>query len=45
MRPQRIESSEGMPEWEVLEIADRKRQRLGRELHDGLCQSLAGIGA
>jgi signal transduction histidine kinase len=32
-------------EREVLEIADREKQRLGRELHDGLCQSLAGISA
>ena len=32
-------------EIEVLEIADREQERLGRELHDGLCQSLAGIAA
>jgi signal transduction histidine kinase len=32
-------------EREILEIADREQQRLGRELHDGLCQSLAGIAA
>ena len=32
-------------EREVLEIMDRERERLGRELHDGLCQSLAGIAA
>jgi len=32
-------------EIEVLEIADREKERLGRELHDGLCQSLAGIAA
>jgi len=32
-------------EREFLEIADRERQHLGRELHDGLCQSLAGIAA
>ena len=32
-------------EREILEIADREKQRLGRELHDGLCQSLAGIAA
>lgn len=32
-------------EREVLEIADREKERLGRELHDGLCQSLAGIAA
>jgi signal transduction histidine kinase len=30
---------------EILEIVDRERERLGRELHDGLCQSLAGIAA
>lgn len=34
-----------LPEREILEILDRERQRLGRELHDGLCQSLAGIAA
>jgi signal transduction histidine kinase len=32
-------------EREVLAIADREKERLGRELHDGLCQSLAGIAA
>ena len=32
-------------EREILEIADHEKQRLGRELHDGLCQSLAGIAA
>ena len=32
-------------EKEVLEILDHEKERLGRELHDGLCQSLAGIGA
>jgi signal transduction histidine kinase len=32
-------------EQEILEIADREKERLGRELHDGLCQSLAGIAA
>jgi len=32
-------------ELEVLEIADREQERLGRELHDGLCQTLAGIAA
>jgi len=32
-------------EMEVLEIVDREKERLGRELHDGLCQSLAGIAA
>jgi len=32
-------------EREVLEIVERERARLGRELHDGLCQNLAGIAA
>ena len=32
-------------EREILEVLDRERERLGRELHDGLCQSLAGIAA
>ena len=32
-------------EREVLEIVDQEKERLGRELHDGLCQTLAGIAA
>ncbi|WP_316182244.1 sensor histidine kinase [Bradyrhizobium sp. SZCCHNRI1009] len=32
-------------EREILAIASRERQRIGRELHDGLCQSLAGLAA
>jgi len=32
-------------EREVLEIVDHEKERLGRELHDGLCQTLAGIAA
>jgi signal transduction histidine kinase len=32
-------------EREIVEIADREKERIGRELHDGLCQSLAGIAA
>jgi signal transduction histidine kinase len=32
-------------ERERLEAGDRERERLGRELHDGLCQNLAGITA
>ncbi len=32
-------------EREILEVVDREQERLGRELHDGLCQSLAGIVA
>lgn len=29
----------------ILEISDREKEHLGRELHDGLCQTLAGIAA
>ena len=32
-------------EREILEILDHERMRLGQELHDGLCQHLAGIAA
>jgi PAS domain S-box-containing protein len=32
-------------EREILEILDRERERLGQELHDGLCQTLAGVSA
>jgi signal transduction histidine kinase len=32
-------------EREVLDIGDQEKERLGRELHDGLCQNLAGIAA
>lgn len=32
-------------EREILRIADREKEHLGRELHDGVCQSLAGIAA
>lgn len=32
-------------EAEVLEIADREKESIGRDLHDGLCQTLAGISA
>ncbi|MEP7016273.1 MAG: ATP-binding protein [Verrucomicrobiota bacterium] len=31
-------------EGEILSISDREQQRLGQELHDGLCQQLAAIG-
>jgi PAS domain S-box-containing protein len=30
-------------EREILEIGDLERQRIGQDLHDGLCQQLAGI--
>jgi PAS domain S-box-containing protein len=29
----------------ILAATDREKERLGRELHDGLCQNLAGIAA
>jgi signal transduction histidine kinase len=32
-------------EREILAIADHEKERIGRELHDGLCQSLTGIAA
>jgi len=28
---------------EILEISDREQRRIGQDLHDGLCQQLAGI--
>ncbi|MGD8727891.1 MAG: histidine kinase [Gemmatimonadales bacterium] len=31
-------------EWEVLEIGEHERQRIGQELHDGLSQQLTTIG-
>jgi PAS domain S-box-containing protein len=30
-------------EQELLEISDQERRRIGQDLHDGLCQHLAGI--
>jgi two-component system sensor kinase FixL len=30
-------------EKEILEVSDREQRRIGRDLHDGLCQHLAGI--
>jgi len=40
----RLETSPNRSCWrEVLEVVDREKERLGRELHDGLCQTLAGI--
>ena len=30
-------------EQEILEISNREQQRIGQDLHDGLCQQLAGI--
>jgi signal transduction histidine kinase len=30
-------------EREILEISDREQQRLGQELHDGLCQHLTAV--
>jgi two-component system CheB/CheR fusion protein len=31
-------------EKEILEISDREQRRIGQDLHDDLCQHLAGIG-
>ncbi len=31
-------------EAEIIEISERAQQRLGRDLHDGLCQYLAALG-
>lgn len=30
-------------ETEIIEISNREQQRIGQDLHDGLCQELAGI--
>ena len=38
-------SRRALLEREILEIANRERERFARDLHDGLCQSLAGIAA
>jgi PAS domain S-box-containing protein len=38
-----INSRKGL-EGEILKVTDREQQRLGRELHDGLCQELTAIG-
>lgn len=32
-------------ESEILDVVDLERERLGRDMHDGLCQTLAGIAA
>ena len=31
-------------EREILDISEREKARVGQDLHDGLCQTLAGIG-
>ncbi len=38
-------ADERRPDWELVEAGDRERERIGRDLHDGLCQNLAGIAA
>jgi len=38
-----IRRRKGM-EGQILEISDREQERLGQELHDGLCQQLTAIG-
>ena len=37
-----IERRKGL-EGEILEISDREQQRLGQELHDGICQHLTAV--
>jgi PAS domain S-box-containing protein len=37
-----IDQRKGL-EGEILEISDREQQRLGQELHDGLCQHLTAV--
>jgi PAS domain S-box-containing protein len=37
-----IERRKGL-EGEILSVADREQQRLGQELHDGLCQHLTAV--
>jgi PAS domain S-box-containing protein len=32
-------------EREIIRIADREKEHLGRDLHDSVCQTIAGIGA
>ncbi len=39
-----ITTRKGLEE-EILQTSEREQERLGRELHDGLCQNLAGIAA
>lgn len=31
-------------EKQIIQVSDHEQQRIGRDLHDGLCQFLAGIG-
>jgi signal transduction histidine kinase len=38
-----LERSEQL-EREIIEISEREQERIGRDLHDGLCQYLAAIG-
>src|SRR4029453_17775674 len=37
-----IERRKGL-EGDILAVSDREQQRLGQELHDGLCQHLTGV--
>lgn len=43
--PRELSPQLALRERKALDIADREKARLGRELHDGLCQTLAGIAA
>ena len=38
-----LERSQQLEE-EIIEISEREQQRIGRDLHDGVCQYLAAIG-
>jgi signal transduction histidine kinase len=31
-------------EEDIVSVSEREQQRIGRDLHDGLCQHLAAIG-
>ena len=37
-----IERRKGL-EGEILDVSDREQQRLGQELHDGVCQHLTAV--
>ena len=42
-RVELLERSEQL-EREIIDISEREQQRIGRDLHDGVCQYLAAIG-
>ena len=43
--PAQADTRQGRLERQMVTAVDRERARFGRELHDGLCQSLAGVAA